>query len=117
MLRKHRAMNRTMDNLHKTHDSSTRTIGSGSRRSRFINALGITTHDRTQIDSAGATVMEGGDRAADFHRLESMESQKPDPNIWTTVQRLDSGNAEAGRSSDEGQIKPGMKKTNWHVRK
>ncbi|KAH5377370.1 hypothetical protein HBI81_036470 [Parastagonospora nodorum] len=117
MLRKHRAMNRTMENLQKTHDSSTRTIGSGSRRSRIINALGITTHDRTQNDSVGGTVVEGGDRAADFHRLESMESQKPDPNIWTTVQRLDSGSAETGRSSDEGHIKPGMKKTNWHVRR
>jgi hypothetical protein len=110
-------MNRTVDDFHKTHESSTRTIGSGSRRSRIIHALGITTMDRTQNDSAGRTVVEGGDRTSDFHRLESMESQKPDPSIWTTVERLDSGNADASSSPDEVQLKPGMKKTNWHVRR
>jgi hypothetical protein len=117
MLRKHRAMNRTLDTLHKTHESSTRTIGSGSRRSRIINALGISTVDQTQNESAVRTVVEDRDPAADFHSLESMESQKPDPNIWTTVERLDSSSADAGSSSDEVQLKPGMKKTNWHVRK
>jgi hypothetical protein len=76
----------------------------------------MSTHDRTQNDSAGRTIVETGD-ASDFHRLESLESQKPDPNIWTTVERLDSGNAERGSSSEEVQLKPGMKKTVWNVRK
>jgi hypothetical protein len=76
----------------------------------------MSTHDRTQNDSAGRTVVETGE-TSDFHRLESMESQKPDPNIWTTVERLDSGNAERGSSSEEVQLKPGMKKTVWNVRK
>jgi hypothetical protein len=55
----------------------------------------MSTHDRTQNDSAGRTVVETGE-ASDFHRLESMESQKPDPNIWTTVERLDSGKLGGG---------------------
>jgi hypothetical protein len=54
---------------------------------------------------------------SDFNRLESLESQKPDPNIWTTVERLDSAGPGAGSSSEEVQLKPGMKKTVWNVRK
>jgi hypothetical protein len=114
MLRKRRAMNRPIDGFNKTHESSTRTIGSGSRASRIIHRLGITTLDRTQNDSAVRTVMDGeGLNGHDFHRLESMESQKPDPTIWTTVERLEGDTPEVG-SSD---IKPGMKKTVWNVRK
>lgn len=112
-------MNRPLDAFHKTHESSTRTIGSGSRRSRIIHALGITTVDRTQNASATRTITDTDGRpgAADFHRLESLESQKPDPNIWTTVERLDSAGEGAGSSSDEVPLKPGMRKTVWNVRR
>jgi hypothetical protein len=115
MLRKRRAMNRPVG-LPKTHESSTR---SGSRRSRIIHALGITTIDRTRNDSGTRTVMDGAEGlgTSDFNRLESLESQKPDPNIWTTVERLDSAGPGAGSSSEEVQLKPGMKKTVWNVRK
>lgn len=118
MLRKYRALNRPPTSFPKSHDSSTHTIGSGSRRSRIIHRLGITTVDRTQNESATRTILDTDGRpgAADFHRLESLESQKPDPNIWTTVERLDSAGPDAGGSSDE-QLKPGMKKTVWNVRK
>jgi hypothetical protein len=111
-------MNRTIDGFHKSHQSSTRTVGSGSRASRIIHRLGITTIDRTQNDSAARTIMNGneGPNGSDFHRLESMESQKPDPTIWTTVERLDGGTPDAG-SSEEVQLKPGMKKTVWNVRR
>jgi hypothetical protein len=113
MLRKRRAMNRPIDAF-KTHESSTRTIGSGSRASRIMNRLGITSHDRSQNDSAVRTVMDGEAPAgSDFHRLESMESQKPDPAIWTTVERVDDDVPDIGSS----EIKPGMKKTVWNVRK
>jgi hypothetical protein len=116
MLRKRRAMNRPIDSFPKTNESSTHTIGPGSRRSRFINALGLSTTSRTQNDSAVLTEVDVADNgAANFHRLDSIESQKPDPNIWTTVERLDSGSG-AG-SSEEIQLKPGMKKTVWNVRK
>jgi hypothetical protein len=59
--------------------------------------------------------MDGGEgpNAHDFHRLESMESQKPDPTIWTTVERVDGDSSEVGTS----EIKPGMKKTVWNVRR
>jgi hypothetical protein len=108
-------MNRPLG-LPKTHEASTR---SGSRRSRIIHALGITTVDRTQNESGARTIRDGaeGPGTSDFHRLESMESQKPDPNIWTTVERLDSAGPGAGSSSEEVQLKPGMKKTVWNVRK
>ncbi|CAO2648599.1 Nn.00g078660.m01.CDS01 [Neocucurbitaria sp. VM-36] len=101
----------------KTHNSnSTPTIS--SRRSRFAIALGITTRDRTQNDSGNRTML-GGDGAqggaGDWQRLESMESQKPDPTIWTTVERVDTGGLDEGPS--EVQLKPGMKKTVWNVRK
>jgi hypothetical protein len=78
--------------------------------------LGITTMDRTQNDSATRTQNgEGAPNTADFHRLDSLEGQKPDPNIWTTVERLDSAGPGASSSADE--MKPGMKKTVWNVRK
>jgi hypothetical protein len=118
MLRKRRAMNRPIDGFPKTNESSTRTVGSGSRRSRVMNALGITSTSRTQNDSAQFTEVDGADNgAANFHRLDSLESQKPDPNIWTTVERLDSAGPEGGSGSEEVQLKPGMKKTVWNVRR
>ncbi|KAF2031631.1 hypothetical protein EK21DRAFT_99576 [Setomelanomma holmii] len=118
MLRKRRALNRDHDGFMKTHQSSTPTTGSDSRRSRIMRGLGITTADRTQNDSATRTVMDGtgAPGTTDFHRLESIESQKPDPNIWTTVERMDTDGSGAG-SSEEVQLKPGMKKTVWNVRR
>jgi|TARA_R110002003_G_scaffold214_17_gene16127 hypothetical protein len=118
MLRKRRALNRDNDGFIKTHQSSTPTIGSDSRLDRIMRGLGITTMDRTQNDSAARTVMDGAEApgTGDFHRLESMESQKPDPTIWTTVERLDTDGSGAG-SSEEVQLKPGMKKTVWNVRR
>ncbi|KAH7073905.1 hypothetical protein BKA63DRAFT_43098 [Paraphoma chrysanthemicola] len=117
MLRKRRALNRDHDGFMKTTPPSTATIGSDSRRSRILRGLGITTVDRTQNDSATRTAMGGADApgTADFHRLESMESQKPDPTIWTTVERVDETGASG--SSEEVQLKPGMKKTVWNVRR
>jgi hypothetical protein len=113
MLRKRRAMNRPIDAF-KTHESSTRNIVSGSRASRIIRRLGLTSADRTQNDSVVRTVVDGEAPAVgDFHRLESMESQKPDPTIWTTVERVDADAPDIGSS----EIKPGMKKTVWNVRK
>lgn len=120
MLRKRRAANRMNDGFQKTHNSnSTPTIGSGSRRSRIIHALGITTVDKSRNDSATRTVQDGGDgpNAGDFHRLESMESQKPDPKIWATVERIHPDGTEAASSAEEVQLKPGMKKTTWNVRR
>ncbi|KAF1918110.1 hypothetical protein BDU57DRAFT_187414 [Ampelomyces quisqualis] len=124
MLRKRRAMNRSLGSSSKTHDSGTPTIGSGSRRSRIAHMLGITTIDGTQNESAvriqnDSTVKgqnsEGVPNTADFHRLDSLESQKPDPNIWTTVERFDSAGPGAADGADE--LTPGMKKTVWNVRK
>jgi hypothetical protein len=118
MVRKRRAMNRPIESFPKTSEASTGTIGSGSRRSRIMNALGMSTTSRTQNDSAGRTEIDGGENgAANFHRLSSIESQKPDPNIWTTVERLDSAGPGAGSSLEEVQLKPGMKKTVWNVRR
>lgn len=51
----------------------------------------------------------------DWQRLEDLESQKPDPNIWTTVERVDTGGLDEGPS--QVSLKPGMKKTVWNVRK
>ena len=120
MLRKRRAANRMNDGFHKTHNSNvTPTIGSGaSRRSRIIHALGITTIDKSHNDSVVRTVPDTeGANAGDFHRLESLESQKPDPKIWTTVERLNPDGTEASSSAEEIQLKPGMKKTTWNVRR
>ncbi|KAH7392801.1 hypothetical protein BKA66DRAFT_456896 [Pyrenochaeta sp. MPI-SDFR-AT-0127] len=115
MFRKRKAMNASALKSH-TNSNSTPTVG--SRRSRFAIRLGITTRDRTQNDSTHRTILDGGEGASrgDFHRLESMESQKPDPTIWTTVERVDTGGPD-----DLGEppvaLKPGMKKTVWNVRK
>ncbi|KAL5121491.1 hypothetical protein ACEQ8H_000563 [Pleosporales sp. CAS-2024a] len=119
MWRKHKALNHDHHSVvPKESASTTRVNGSGSRRHRLITALGLSTVDRTQNPSAGRTVADGADATtSDFDRLESMESQKPDPNIWTTVERLDSGSAGTRRSEEEAQLKPGMKRTNWHVRR
>lgn len=119
MLRKRRAANR-IDGVTKSHDSSaTPTIGSDSRQSRLMRALGITTMDKSHNDSTLRTTQDGEmGMGADFSRLESLESQKPDPKIWTTVERLNTDGTEASSSNDEEvQLKPGMKKTTWNVRR
>ncbi|KAF2826272.1 hypothetical protein CC86DRAFT_27460 [Ophiobolus disseminans] len=119
MLRKRRATNRMNDGFLKTHNSNaTPTIGSAaSRRTRFIHALGITTVDKSRNESVARTVLDNeAVDAGDFHRLESMESQKPDPRIWTTVERVNL-DGEASSSAEEVQLKPGMKKTTWNVRR
>jgi hypothetical protein len=43
--------------------------------------------------------------------------RKPDPNVWTTIERLDTGNALSEAESSAEPLKPGMKKTVWNVRK
>ncbi|KAH8716857.1 hypothetical protein GQ44DRAFT_624659 [Phaeosphaeriaceae sp. PMI808] len=118
MLRKYRALNRTQTSLDKTHQSGTPTTGSGSRRTRIVRMLGITTMGRTRNDSALRTAQDGqdGPNTANFHRLESAESQKPDPKIWTTVERLDGDGPNTITIEDE-QLKPGMRKTVWNVRR
>lgn len=49
----------------------------------------------------------------DVEQMESMEHiAKPDPKIWTTIERVN--------SEDDGPsepLAPGMKKTTWHVRR
>jgi hypothetical protein len=119
MLRKRRAANRIDSGTTKTHTSNdTPTIGSGRRHSRLMLALGITTTNKSHNDSSARTITEGeGGPGADFHRLESLESQKPDPNIWTTVEKLNTDGTEPSSSNEEVQLKPGMKKTTWNVRK
>lgn len=115
MFRKRKALNASGFKSH-TNSNSTPTIG--SRRSRFAIRLGITTRDRTHNDSTQRTVLDGGEGASrgDFHRLESMESQKPDPTIWTTVERVDTGGPDEV-SDPAVELKPGMKKTVWNVRR
>jgi len=119
MLRKRNAMNKPGSNgFIKTHNSnSTPTIGS-SRRSRIIHMLGITTMNRSQHDSVVRTTDAGEGPSlgtGDWQRLEDLESQKPDPRIWTTVEKQD------GQAPDttvtEVDLKPGMKKTVWNVRR
>jgi hypothetical protein len=109
MLRKHRAAKRDSNDFFKSHQSSS----GASRRSRIIHALGITTVDRTQDGSGSRTVVDGGEGASrgNFTRKESLESQKPDPRIWTTVEKVDAA------VPDEVNLKPGMKKTTWNVRR
>ena len=52
---------------------------------------------------------------SDWQRLENLEAQKPDPTIWTTVERMDGGSVDDGPS--EEPLRPGMKKTVWNVRR
>lgn len=115
MFRKRNAQRR--DNCaFKPHTNSDATPTIGSRRSRFAIALGLTTHDRTRNDSVNRTATGNGtSSAADWQRLEDLESQKPDPTIWTTVERIGAGELEEGPS--EMPLKPGMKKTVWNIRK
>jgi hypothetical protein len=117
MIRKRRALDRDHNGFQKTKNSSTPTIGSGSRVSRIIHRLGVTTHDRTRIDSAARTILDGseGTSGSDFTKLESLESQKPDPMIWATVERVDA--AASDEHISEANLKPGMKKTVWNVRR
>ena len=79
--------------------------------------LGITTFDRSQHDSAMRTSERDGSGAvaADWQRLEDLESQKPDPRIWTTVERTDG--QDSSPDVTEMDLKPGMKKTVWNVRR
>lgn len=118
MIRKARARTRSLEQMQKTHNSSsTPTIGS-SRRSRIVHMLGITTFTRSQNDSVLRTQNTGeGPSGApgDWQRLDDIERQKPDPRIWTTVERVDSQAPEAAVS--EADIRPGMKKTVWNVRR
>lgn len=105
------------EGFQKTHNSNghTPTIGSGD--SRLRRALGITTTNKSHNDSAVRTVQATEVADADFHRLESLESQKPDPKIWTTIERLNSDGTEASSPIEEVELKPGMKKTTWNVRR
>lgn len=88
----------------------------GSRRERFAIRLGLTTRDRSQNDSGNGTMLDNAaPTGSDWQRLEDLEAQKPDPKIWTTVERMNSEGSEEGPS--EIQLKPGMKKTVWNVRR
>lgn len=117
MMRKRNA--HPTDGYNKTHDSnSTPTIGSGQRHTRLMHALGITSTNKSHNDSAMRTVTDAeAPNPGDFHRLETLESQKPDPRIWTTVERVNMDGMPASSSSDEVPLKPGMKKTTWNVRR
>ena len=115
MFRKRRARMRGTPGI-KSQSTSTSTPSIGLRRSRFAIALGITTHDQTQNDSGNRTILDNGAVAGnDWQRLDDVESQKPDPNIWTTVERVETSSLDEGPSS--ASLKPGMKKTVWNVRK
>jgi hypothetical protein len=45
------------------------------------------------------------------------KERKPDPNVWTTIERLDAGVALSEAESSSEPLKPGMRKTVWNVRK
>lgn len=50
-----------------------------------------------------------------WQQLESLEHlSKPDPKIWATVERIESGASDDGPSEP---LAPGMKKTTWNVRR
>ncbi|KAJ4378917.1 hypothetical protein N0V86_005793 [Didymella sp. IMI 355093] len=90
----------------------TPTIGSSSRRSRLAIALGLTSHDRTQIGSRLQTSSRNmGASRAEWDELESMEHiAPPDPKIWTSIEvEEDDGPSEP--------LPPGTKKTTWNVRR
>ncbi|KAH9867613.1 hypothetical protein IAQ61_008207 [Plenodomus lingam] len=114
MFRKRKAQRHGIASKSNTNTNSTPTVA--SRRNRLALALGLTTHDRTRNDSANRTVMDHApSNTADWQRLDDMESQKPDPNIWTTVERV--GPAVSDDGPSEVPLKPGMKKTVWNIRK
>lgn len=120
MFRRHKTNHMHVSALKQSNSASTHTIG--SRPSRFAIRLGITTHDRTRNDSGNRTIADNAaeqGRAGEFHRLESMESQvKPDPRIWTTVQRVDTAGPEEEELGEPAvPLRPGMKKTVWNVRR
>lgn len=52
---------------------------------------------------------------SDWQKLEDLEAQKPDPKIWTTVEKVNTVGSEEGPS--EEPLRPGMKKTVWNVRR
>lgn len=115
MFRKRRAYLQGLSAIKSPANSNT-TPTIGSRRSRFAIRLGITSHDPTQSDSGNRTMLDNAAVVSnDWQRLEDLESQKPDPNIWTTVERVDTGGLDEGPS--QVSLKPGMKKTVWNVRK
>jgi hypothetical protein len=99
--------------------SHTPTIGSGSLRSRVARSLGLTSLDSTQNASCNMTTMDHtGQGEAGWRQTTSTENdRKPDPNVWTTIERLDTGNALSEAESSAEPLKPGMKKTVWNVRK
>jgi hypothetical protein len=64
---------------------------------------------QTTVDNAGAP-------RAEWQQLESLENvAKPDPKIWATVERVDTGDDLDDGPSEP--LKPGMKKTTWNVRR
>ncbi|KAJ4362601.1 hypothetical protein N0V95_001406 [Ascochyta clinopodiicola] len=116
MLRKRRSNLPQHNTASKVSSSEGRppTIGTTSRRNRLALALGLTSHDPTpnnsciQTDLGNAATTHG-----DWEPLESMEHiAKPDPKIWTTIERFE--------DEDDGPsepLPPGMKKTTWTVRR
>jgi hypothetical protein len=64
------------------------------------------------------TINRPGQSEAGWRQTTSTENdRKPDPNVWTTIERLDTGNALSEAESSAEPLKPGMKKTVWNVRK
>jgi len=99
-------------------DSKSPNINStiGSHRQHLAIALGLVTRDRTRNDSPHITARDPvSPGPGEWHRLDDLETQKPDPNVWTTVEKIDSGVSKDGPS--EVPLKPGTKKTVWNVRK
>jgi hypothetical protein len=116
MMRKRKAM---LPCTKPNSSSHTPTIGSGSLRSRVARSLGLTSLDSTQSASCNMTTVDHpGQGEAGWRQTTSMENdRKPDPNIWTTIERVDTGKALSDAGSSAEPLKPGMKKTVWNVRK
>lgn len=114
MIRKHRArLTSLSDPRTRDHSNTNPTIG--SRRQRFAIALGLSTPDQTRNDSANATGRAPESPATgEWHRLDDLETQKSDSNIWSTAKKIDSAVSEEGTM--DASAKPSTKKTIWNVR-
>jgi hypothetical protein len=97
-------------------EGHTPTIGSSSHRGRLAAALGLASHNRTQNGSRLQTTTDNvPESQPDWQQLEMFEQfAKPDPEIWATVERIESGDSDDGPSRP---LRPGMKKTTWNVRR
>jgi hypothetical protein len=99
---------------------NTPTIGSGSLRSRVARSLGLGSLDYTQDGSCNLTIIGSSQQEeTGMQKTADMEAneQKLDPDVWTTVKRIDTANSSLEAESFREALEPGMRKTVWNVRK